>query len=97
MIMFPIKYRNQIRKIISELATGETKAFIFGSSLGKGNFNDIDIGILDQFMSEKTLSEIRNRLEESRIPYTIDIVHMNTVDKAFRNKVLKEKIVWLIP
>jgi predicted nucleotidyltransferase len=90
------KYKNQIRKIIRTLATNNTRAFIFGSSVTSKNFDDVDIGIIDKKLDEKIIAMIKNTLEESTIPYNIDIVHLDKANKSFQSKVLKDKKEWLI-
>ncbi len=41
-----------------------------------------------------TLSEIREALEESLVPYTVDLVDLCQTEDAFRAVVLREGILW---
>ncbi len=72
-----------------------TRIFIFGSSIIQSEFHDIDVGIIDGNTGKNMLYKIQEELENSTIPYKVDIIDFNTVDTKFREKVLREKILWL--
>jgi len=40
------------------------------------------------------MAEIRERLEESDIPYTVDVVDLARTSQTFRDKVRREGIRW---
>jgi len=73
--------------------------YLFGSrATGKAtSTSDIDIGILytkDTNLSKK-LTILREMIENSNIPYLVDVVDLSKVSESFREKVLKEgKIIW---
>ncbi len=92
--MIPKKYIEQIKSIISNHLTNG-KIFIYGSSVSENNFNDIDVGIMESSIDERTVYVIKNELEESNLPYKFDIINFDKVDNKFKNKVLKDKIIWL--
>ena len=73
----------------------EYQVFIFGSWAKGTNqkFSDIDIGIIPK----KTLNidkknAFQSCLENSEIPYLIDIVDFNTVSKQFKKNAIKKII-----
>lgn len=71
------------------------KAFIFGSrALGKAKkFSDIDIGILSgQKVPWAKLSLVEEELENSDLPYTVDVVDFRTVSDRFK-KIAAKKII----
>jgi|SRR3989338_6774085 len=69
-------------------------AFIFGSVARKsmGRSSDIDIGIEGEALSPQTYFAIKNELEESDLPYTVDIVQFSRVDDRFK-KIAKKDII----
>lgn len=95
--MIQEKYINKIKEIIGKNVSSENGArfFIFGSSVLSENFSDVDLGFLGALSDGQTV-KIREELEEAPIPYKFDLVDFNNVEESFRNKVLSEKIVWLI-
>ncbi len=86
------------RYIVLEKLRGTTaRVYLFGSrARGKHRAaSDIDIGILDDApLADGLLSDIRETLFESTIPYRVDVVDLGQVDAQFRQRVLKEGIPW---
>lgn len=82
-----------IRDIVRKFTSDETKVFIFGSSLKKEQFYDIDVGIKGGGIKASNLVEIRDLLEESTIPYKVDFVDFSGVDKNFE-KTLFRRTAW---
>ena len=93
--MLTAKYLNKIKKIVLAQTQANTRAFIFGSSLTSKNFADVDIGILDKNIDDRTVQSIKDAFEESDIPYKIDLINFARADKTFQKKVLNGKILWL--
>lgn len=57
--------------------------------------SDIDIAILPGAPLEPgTLARIRDALDESTIPYEVEVIDLSSVDESFRRKVLAEAIAW---
>lgn len=86
------------RHIVLEKLKGTTaRVYLFGSR-AQGNSragSDIDIGILDDApLADGLLSDIRETLFESTIPYRVDVVDLGQVDAEFRRRVLTEGIPW---
>lgn len=86
-IIFDIIDRNQI------------KVFLFGSR-AKGTArsrSDIDIALLsDQPLPLLLISQLKEKIEESTIPYQVDVVDLNAVSPTFRKKVLTEGKPWIV-
>ena len=92
------KYLELAKKIILDLTTDENiEIFLFGSRATK-NFrwnSDIDIGLLSKKkVNRKIISRIYEELQNSRVPYHIDIVDFLDVDEKFKNAALKNRVVW---
>ncbi len=91
----------EARRIVREcLGSYNVRVYLFGSrALGKaGPASDIDIAVLpSEPLPPWILSDLRERLEESRIPFKADVVDLSTADPAFQARVIKEGILWNEP
>lgn len=79
------------------LGTQSARLFLVGSRArgDAARASDIDIAILpDAPLEPGTLARIRDALEESTIPYEVEVVDLSCVDESFRRKVLAEAIAW---
>lgn len=87
------------KKLISErIANNEASIVLFGSSVSRDQFHDVDIGILPRkSLSGATLSTLREAFEESLFPYPVDIIDLSTASDEFRNHVLSSTLIWLTP
>ena len=95
--MTKTRYVNQVKNIVAKFdPQGLNKYFLFGSSVRKERFHDIDLGVVGNTSSQKQLSELRDCFYDSAIPYKVDVVDFDTADGDFREYVLtKEPIVWI--
>lgn len=85
------------RIVLKVLGQHAVRIFLYGSRARghAGPQSDIDIAILPLSpLPAGILSELREALEESTIPYEVDIIDLSTVAKTFRDKVLSEGIAW---
>lgn len=100
MIDYNKKYLSMIKEIIfSIIDPNEYKVFLFGSRATK-NFNrhsDVDIGLLGKNPVGKAYYKIINKIEESDIPYKVDIVDFALVDEQFKKIALQEIEIWNDP
>ncbi len=92
------KYINRIKDIvINDLKNENIKIFLFGSRARKTNYSysDVDIGIIPygQF-DEKKITLIKEKLENSNIPYKIEIVNFNHVSEDFKQEATKDIEIW---
>ena len=85
-----------IRKIVFRfLDSRQNRVFIFGSrALGNARrFSDIDLGIeSERIIPGSRLVEIEEALEESDLPYTVDLVDFRNVSSNFRKVATKQVI-----
>lgn len=75
----------------------QIKVFLFGSR-AKGNArsrSDIDIALLSDQPLPLLISQLKEKIEESTIPYQVDVVDLSTVSPTFRKKVLTEGKPWI--
>lgn len=85
------------RIVLDGLGAQRAHLYLFGSRARgtAGRTSDIDIAVApDRPLSAGTLARIREALEESSIPYEVDIIDLSTTDEAFRRKILAEAIPW---
>ncbi len=91
-------YLRQIREVIlSRLKGYRFQLYLFGSQAKRqaGKTSDIDVGILPNTPLPKgLLSEIREELEESHIPYPVDLVDLSRSSPEFLQNVRKEGVIW---
>ena len=75
----------------------KNRAFIFGSQATKksSRTSDLDVGVIGQPLAGKTYFELKADLEESNLPFTVDLVDFNDVSDTFK-QVAEQKIVKLI-
>ena len=70
-----------IRRILADFSAVE-KAVLYGSR-AKGNYrsgSDIDLALMGDGLDLRILGEIAARLEESPIPYQVDLVLWDRID-----------------
>ena len=91
-------YLNSLRELISQYTKGyPVKVYLFGSRARdkEHKFSDVDIAILPtQPLPTSFISQLKEAIEESTIPYSVDIVDLSQVDETFREKILAEGIEW---
>jgi hypothetical protein len=70
---------------------------LFGSRARGDNsrVSDIDIGILpDKSLDRKKLVLLKEKIDDLNFPYTVDVVDLSKVSTAFREKALRDGIIW---
>jgi len=91
---------DEVRRIVlSGLQGYRVHVYLFGSRARgqEGVFSDIDVAVLPlepEGLPEGLLSTIRESLEESHVPYIVDLVEVSQTDPEFRNRVLREGVLW---
>jgi predicted nucleotidyltransferase len=96
-IGFYKKCENSVRKILLDRLPGDVKVFLFGSRVTNRDFfnSDIDVAILPgENFDDRILYRIKDELEESYIPFKVDIVNLNEVDEDFKKHALKQAVQW---
>ena len=93
-----IDYINLTKNIILKyLPTNEYRVFLFGSrAVGNAkDKSDIDVGIWGKKKFPiKTKLLIEDALEESIVPYKVDLVDFFMVDGTFKKYALQKTIEW---
>ena len=92
---------NMLREIVLSIVDiDKVMVFLFGSRVSKHHASraDADIGLLaEEKLPEKLFHEIRNAIDESIVPWRVDIVDFTRVDPSFKQKALKDIIIWNKP
>jgi predicted nucleotidyltransferase len=90
----------QIKEILEKQTIPPlTKVYLFGSWARnqQKQTSDIDIAIAFvnvEITNRMILRSIRDALEESSIPYHVDVVNFHEMETEMKNNVLKEGILW---
>ena len=95
--MLDEKYIVFIREAVrGHFPKSTVKAFLFGSAVSKNRkkFFDIDLGLMGP-LTPVSLNALKEELEESTLPYKVDLVDFNKVDDSFRNNVFSGELIWL--
>lgn len=93
-----IKNQEHVREAIEEIfKSKKVKVYLFGSRAKGGNTprSDLDLGFLSDEEIGYELSLLREILEESNLPFSVDVVDLSKVGSEFREKVLKEGKLWI--
>lgn len=83
---------NIIKKLLPN-----AKIYLFGSRARNDNKaqSDIDLAINNgQKINGQILSKIKENIEESSIPFTVDIVDLNNIENDFKLGILKDCKEW---
>ncbi|MEK7167661.1 MAG: hypothetical protein AAB791_01520 [Patescibacteria group bacterium] len=93
--MIKPKYLKRIVAIVKLYGRGrKAKFFIFGSSLERDHFGDVDIGVAGNFETEE-INALKQAFTESTLPYFFDIIDFDHVSRAFKKNTLSNKVLWL--
>jgi predicted nucleotidyltransferase len=88
----------ELRNIVLDVLQGENvKVYLFGSWARQEEKTSSDIDIAIEPISRLSLltwTELIERVEESTIPYKVEIVSLDDVSKEFKQNVEKEGIIW---
>jgi predicted nucleotidyltransferase len=92
----------EVKRVIKQagvavLPPGQYRLGIFGSrAVGRpGKFSDVDVAVLGPGkLSAVLLDRFQESLENSDLPYFVDVVDLNSTSETFRNQVQREAI-WL--
>lgn len=93
--MIAKRYLNKIRDIIVNSLGEKAKVFVFGSSIRNDKFNDVDIGVLNTKIDHHKFYKAKEDLEESNLPYKVDLVDFNNVNASFKRHVFNQEVKWI--
>ena len=83
--------------VLEALRDENIKVFIFGSRARGDNFtvSDVDIGYIpkDNF-DDRKISSLKEKIENSTIPYKVEVVNFNNVSEDFKNEAMKDIEIW---
>ena len=83
--------------VLQHIANNNFKVFLFGSRAcgNEKKMSDIDIGILGNEKFPLQLKfEIQEAIEESIVPFKVDIIDFFNVDGNFKEEALKKIVEW---
>jgi len=85
-----------IRKILVKHLPADTAVYLFGSrARGDGRWNsDFDLWV-DAVLPSETIVEIGEDLENSIVPFEVDIVTTDQLKGEFGKRVTQEAIQWM--
>ena len=88
---------HQLERVISKFdPSGSNRYFVFGSSVRRDRFGDIDLGVVGNRASRKPLGDLREQFYDSTLPYTVDVVDFDEAAEPFVTRVMSEEpVVWL--
>ena len=96
--MSPSNYIEQIKRIVlKEVENQPIRVIYFGSRVvGKSTMgSDVDIALEGKgTIDHGLIIRLKDRLEESTIPYKVDIIDLSRVTETFRKQVLKTGTIW---
>ena len=72
--------------------------YLFGSRARKDHKEESDIDIAidnNKKIDSHILSTIKEQIEESTIPFTVDIIDLNSISEEFKNEILKDRVLWI--
>lgn len=87
-----------LKSLVFETLKEENVIVILFGSRARGDFNrvsDIDIGVLPgENFDRRKLVFLKERIENLNIPYTVDVVDLSRVSEIFKEKALREGVIW---
>jgi len=90
----------EVRHVTQDVLRGHrVDVYLFGSwASGRSRqSSDIDVGVYaHRPLPPGALATLRERLEESHIPYRVEVVNLADTDEAFRETVIRQGIRWIV-
>lgn len=92
------KYVDQVRAIVlARTASLPVAVYLFGSRASgtASDYSDVDIAIEAKGpLPPAFFSDLVEELEESTVPYRVDVVNLAETEEAFRARVMATGIKW---
>ncbi|MFH1838255.1 MAG: nucleotidyltransferase domain-containing protein [Candidatus Kuenenbacteria bacterium] len=93
--MIKDKYLQIVKNKINKFNQNKNlKFFVFGSSLIKEHFGDLDLGVMGD-IENKELNELKEEFTNSTFPYFVDIINFDKVSDEFKENIFNNKILWI--
>ena len=86
--------------VLKHVPKNEFAVFLFGSraASNSNSLSDIDVGIMGtEPLPTLIMADLGSDLEESIVPFKIDLIDFYQVDKAFKNEALSSIQIWNCP
>lgn len=81
--MIKAKYLSEIKQQVKKVYSKKGASFfVFGSSVNKTNFGDVDLGVMGN-VDNKIVRILKENFEDSTFPYKVDVVNFEKVDDLF--------------
>jgi len=92
------RYLDEVRRIVlGRLGPADGRVLLFGSWARDDirQASDIDLAVEPgREFDERRLADLDEALEESDVPYRVEVVNLRHVDGGFRSRVVAEGIPW---
>ena len=89
---------DEVKRLVSHALAGtDASLYLFGSCATDSaqRTSDIDVAIdAKEPLPAALLASIQESLEESTIPFFVDVVDLGAVDPKFRRRVLEQAVEW---
>src|SRR4030042_165065 len=96
-ISFYLKSQNTVKKIILENLPKDIDIYLFGSGVtNEHSYNsDIDVALDPHFdFDENIIRKIKDLIEDSYVPFKVDIIDLRKVSDRFKKEVFKKVKKW---
>ena len=92
------KALKQLENMVKDAFKDSAVNIVLFGSRARGDYlktSDIDIGILPRDkINRKKLILLREKVENSNIPYKVEVVDLSQASREFTEKALREGILW---
>lgn len=92
------KYLTELKTLLQNLAKSRNiSIYLFGSRARGDNYesSDVDIGVSpNDKIDAVEISSWREIIENSNIPYHVEIINLNEVSNDFKEEIMKDAVVW---
>ncbi len=92
------EYLQQLKNLSLSIFENEPVKIILFGSRARGDQNptsDVDIGIIPRSGScAKATTLLKEKIEESNIPFKVDVVNLKETSEDFYNEAIKDAVVW---
>ena len=93
--MIKDKYLKKIMEQVDKFSKNkDIEFFIFGSSLKKEHFGDVDLGVKGE-IKDSEIRRLKESFDNSTIPYFVDVINFNKVSNNFKENVFNNKVLWI--
>jgi len=93
--MIKDRYLKKITEQVDEFSKNrKVKFFVFGSSLKKEHFGDVDLGVEGE-IGNSEIRKLKESFDSSTLPYFVDIINFNKVSDSFKKNVFNNKVLWI--